>query len=653
MIAATLFSGIGAPEEAMPHWDWRWCAEIEKFPCAVLAQRHPHSVNLGDVSAHDFTERAEAIAKPDVLVFGSPCQSFSVAGQRLGLDDPRGNLALVALGIVDRLKPRWFVFENVPGLMSSSSGSDFGLFLRTVDELGYCCAWSVLDAQFFGVAQRRERVFVVGHLGADWRSPAAVLLEPESVRGHHPPRREARQRVAPTISARTSAGGGLGTDHDINGGLITSHDVSQTLLGKSNSSHRADAESYVAGTVSSKWSKGTGGPAGDECQNFVTHSLRADGFDASEDGTGRGTPLVPVAYSAMPMNSGKDFVVRETEISQPLMAAGPGMGDQGGDYVVQPVAVDLRNGTQDEVAMALQSGGMGDERGRCINAIPHTMVEPIVFRSNASFAETGFDVAGTLNSENQHAVAHTIAFTAKDHGADAVQDLSPTLRAGGSTGSNANAGVMPAVAFDARQSDVLLYGDKTGPLDTDGTSIAVAFDMRGREGGAQFEGPHETANIRAASGGSSKSYVAQAFDITGTGPGTINAANPTDVHTSLRSRAPGHSEGSTTTVVAQAFMENVRGELRVSEQTDSLTGGGGKPGQGYQAALIERNEAWAVRRLTPRECERLQGFPDDFTLITYRGKPAADGPRYKALGNSMAVPVVRWILQRIEHLEGT
>jgi len=172
----------------MPHWQWLWHAEIEKFPSAVMAARHPGSINLGDVTAHDFIERAEAVGRPDVIVFGSPCQSFSVAGKRLGLDDPRGNLALVALGIVKRLAPRWFVFENVPGLLSASQGSDFGIFLRTVDELGYSACWSVLDAQWFGVAQRRERLFLVGHSG-DWRHPAAVLLEPEGVRGDHPPRR--------------------------------------------------------------------------------------------------------------------------------------------------------------------------------------------------------------------------------------------------------------------------------------------------------------------------------------------------------------------------------------------------------------------------------------------------------------------------------
>ena len=153
------------------------------------------------------------------LFSDAPCQSYSIAGKRLGLDDPRGNLALVALGIIDRLKSRWFVFENVPGLLSSAEGRDFGIFLRTVDELGYSGAWASLDAQWFGVAQRRERLFFVGHSG-DWRYPAAVLLEPESLCGHSPPRRQARKDVAPTIAARTKGDGGLGTDFDCDGGLI-------------------------------------------------------------------------------------------------------------------------------------------------------------------------------------------------------------------------------------------------------------------------------------------------------------------------------------------------------------------------------------------------------------------------------------------------
>ena len=422
MIGATLFSGIGAPEQAMPEWPWTWCAEIESFPAAVLAARHPHSINLGDVTAYDFVERAAAIARPDVIVFGSPCQDFSVAGKRLGMAGGRGNLALVALGIIGRFRPSWFVFENVPGLLSNWSGAedgppeagaewesiengDFAAFLGCVDELGYFGAWASLDAQYRGVAQRRERLFFVGHSG-DWRGPAAVLFEPESLCGYHPPRRETGQRPAPTIAARTKGGGGLGTDFDCDGGLIA-------------------------------------------------HALRAEGFDASEDGTGRGTLIVPVQCNGS--NIGTDLP-------------------------------SLRRGN-----------------GHMTGGVP------------------------------------AIAFSCKDHGADAMDDCAPTLRAGTHDKSHANAGVPPA----------------------------VTVALRGREGGGSAEmGGEQATALRASQGGGDKPHV--------------------------------------------------------------LTS--------------------AVRRLTPRECERLQGFPDDYTAISYRGKPAADGPRYKALGNSMAVPVMRMILERIEEV---
>ena len=368
----SMFSGIEAASVAWKPlgWECQWVAEIEKFPSAVLAHHYPDVPNLGDVTKVDW-EYIRATRPVDCIVFGSPCQSFSVAGKRLGLDDPRGNLALYALSVVNRLRPGWFVFENVPGLLSSGGGRDFGAFLGTVGDIGYQCAWRVLDAQHFGLAQRRARVFVVGHLG-DWRRAAAVLFERESLLGNPAPRREAGERVAPTISARPSGGGGLGTDFDCDGGLIPS--VSHCL------------------------NAGGMGRQDYETETLIAHTLRANGHDASEDGTGRGTPPVPMTFD---------------------WQAG------GGDVVV-------------------------------------------AFNSDQS---------------------------AKASSWGEREEQSPTLRAGGQ---------------------------------------------------------------------------------------------------------------------------------------------------------ISLNQATAVRRLTPRECERLQGFPDDYTLIPCRGKPAADGPRYKALGNSMAVPVMAWIGRRID-----
>ncbi|HEY8355174.1 MAG TPA: DNA cytosine methyltransferase, partial [Methylophilaceae bacterium] len=168
-------------------------SEIEKFPAAVLAYHYPKVPNLGDMTRYQ--EWPDDLA-PDLLVGGTPCQSFSVAGLRKGLDDPRGNLMLTFGAIAAKYRPEWLVWENVPGVLSSNGGRDFGTFLGMLAELGYGFAYRVLDAQYFGVAQRRRRVFVVGHLG-DWRRASAVLFERHSLSGHPAPRREAGE-AAPT-----------------------------------------------------------------------------------------------------------------------------------------------------------------------------------------------------------------------------------------------------------------------------------------------------------------------------------------------------------------------------------------------------------------------------------------------------------------------
>ena len=210
-------SGIEAATVAWEPLGWRpsFFSEIDKFPRAVLAAHYPKVPLHGDFT----TIQAGEYDPIDLLVGGTPCQSFSVAGLRGGLADDRGNLALEYLRLAQRLRPKWLVWENVPGVLSSAGGRDFGSILGGLVELGYGFAYRVLDAQFFGVPQRRRRVFVVGYLG-DWRRAAAVLFERHSLQGHSPPRREAGQRAAPTISARTEGGGGLGTDFDFDGGLI-------------------------------------------------------------------------------------------------------------------------------------------------------------------------------------------------------------------------------------------------------------------------------------------------------------------------------------------------------------------------------------------------------------------------------------------------
>jgi DNA (cytosine-5)-methyltransferase 1 len=189
-------AGIEAATVAWHDLGWQPVAfsEIEPFPSAVLAHHYPNVPNLGDMTKFKEWD----IGTIDLLVGGTPCQSFSVAGLRKGLEDPRGNLALTYVGILDKFRPKWFVWENVLGVLSSGSGRDFGSFLGALGQIGYGFAYRVLDAQYFGVAQRRRRVFVVGCLGA-WRSAAEVLFEPHSLSGDNPPSREKRE-VTPTLT---------------------------------------------------------------------------------------------------------------------------------------------------------------------------------------------------------------------------------------------------------------------------------------------------------------------------------------------------------------------------------------------------------------------------------------------------------------------
>ena len=275
-------SGIEAASVAWESLGWTPVAfaEIEKFPSKVLAHHYPGVANLGDMTKfREWDIERDAV---DVLVGGTPCQSFSVAGLRKGLDDPRGNLALTFIAMVDHYRPEWVIWENVPGVLSSSGGRDFGSFLGALGQLRYGFAYRVLDAQYFGVPQRRRRVFVVAHSSGDSRRAAQVLFEPESLRGNH----------------KTSRAQGQGI-----------------------------ADASITGTVSSKWAKGTGGPAGDECYNLVPVMYQHNQTDArlkeesrtsqtvlARWGTGGGnTPLVgqPIALAEntigrQPLNGGND-----------------------------------------------------------------------------------------------------------------------------------------------------------------------------------------------------------------------------------------------------------------------------------------------------------------------------------------------------------
>ncbi len=451
-----------------------WFAEIDPFCSALLAHRHPGVPNLGD-----FTTIKGSCGPIDVLAGGTPCQSFSLAGRRGGLEDARGNLAIEFCRLAGRLRPRWIVWENVPGVLSSNGGRDFGSIIGALAELGYGCAWRVLDAQFLGVPQRRRRVFVVGHLG-DWRRAAAVLLEREGLCRNTPARRKARQGVAALTADGVGASGA--DDNQAQAGHLI-------LFGGNNTSGPIDVATACnahGGSMRMDF----------ETETFcvevtpplmIAHTLRGEAMDASEDGTGRGVPILPVGFSC------------------------------------------------------------------------------------------------------------------KDSGADAMEDAAPTMRAMGHRESHPNAGGQLAVAFRGFGQDGFVPSEIAPP-------------------------------VLASDGG-------------GVGPPVL-----------FESR----------------FARNGRGSPDII--APPLKAQSGTSGRGDGAPLLAM--CVAVRRLTARECERLQGLPDDYTLNpNYRRKLRADeieemapylgisleearrlgatpdGPRYRAIGNSMAVPVMRWIGCRIQMVD--
>lgn len=276
MMFGSVCSGIEAASCAWKPLGWRaaFVSEVEPFPCAVLAHHFPDVPNLGDMTK--FEDWPDATI--DLLVGGTPCQSFSVAGLRKGLDDPRGNLMLTFGAIARRYRPRWLVWENVPGVLSSNGGRDFGTFLGMLGELGYGFAYRVLDAQYFGVAQRRRRVFVVGCLG-DWRAAAAVLFEHHSLSGNPAPRRETRKVVAEIASNGTRAICGAG--NQANAGRLISystklHHTASNGARKFYTEYTAglDARSPPPAIAVSLRGRAGGGTAelGDEVQNCLRAS---------------------------------------------------------------------------------------------------------------------------------------------------------------------------------------------------------------------------------------------------------------------------------------------------------------------------------------------------------------------------------------------
>ena len=496
-------------------WEHAFFSEIAPFPSRVLAHHYPEVPNHGDFT----TIAAEAAADLALLVGGTPCQSFSVAGLRGGMDDHRGNLALEFVRLAARARPRWIVWENVPGVLTSGNGRDLGSFLGALAALGYGFAYRVLDARWFGLAQRRRRVFVVGYLG-DWRRAAAVLAESPRVLGDPPAR------------GSTRAGAAAGVEGGARG-VVSALTVSRG---------GADDNDAQAGHI-------------------VAHTLRGAGFDASEDGTGRGTPLV---------------------VAKTLLAASP------------------RIDAETETFVAYQCHGS--------NAGP----------------------MGTLRKGNGHLtggvpfVTHTARAVQEDNqNGVLVSDKAGTLRANapGTTAVGTLVFVSPVAApltttphadNESQESKLVAYYeaalDDVGFCASRREREVIAFDE------TQITSPENRS--RGLPGEPS--------------PSLAKGARPPTIAFNIypASGQGADLEATTTTTIASGI--NVTALSASTERGTRIVG----PQAG-------------VRRLTPTECERLMGTPDGYTAIP----DAADGPRYAALGNSIAVPVLAWIFKRIAFVD--
>jgi DNA (cytosine-5)-methyltransferase 1 len=564
-------SGIEAASVAWHPLGWEPVAfsEIEPFPSAVLAHHYPSVPNLGDM-----TKFQEWPDEPvDLLVGGTPCQSFSVAGLRKGLEDPRGNLMLTYLAIAQRYRPRWLVWENVPGVLSSNGGRDFGTFLGALGELGYGWAYRVLDAQWFGVAQRRRRVFVVGYLG-DWQRAAKVLFERESVQRNPAPSREAREAVAGTIAAR------FGISRNNHEELAWT----QCFAGS--------RQSDVAATL----------------ETTAHDYSRADNFN----------------MVAQPIGFGAQMSVPQTDIDlmQTLQAKNP-------MAVAQPIPIH-----DQATRHAGKRGNNQDGKG-----------------NGLGIGQPG-DPAPTLTKGDKHAVAQPVAFTRCDNGQDAQVDVTPTMRCGSNYSAHL-AVAQPVYGTDCYNGAIT--GDVAATLGTPGSSVnasgptvmqPVAYAIQGaatRENPASGPDGIGVRSDNCAYTIEARSEVqAVAYGI----DGEQNASE--ELIGTLRSHQSGGYEGAR---VAQP----------VAFEPGSIARNAGPAGESPLAPTLRREMgdnqpavriAMQVRRLTPVECERLQGFPDGYTNIPWRKKAdAPDGPRYKALGNSMAVPCMAWIGKRIAEVD--
>ena len=330
-------------------WDPIGYAEIETFPSAVLSHHYPTVPNLGDITKY---KEWNINGTVELLVGGTPCQAFSVAGLRKGLEDPRGNLTLVYTGILDRFKPKWFVWENVPGVLSSSGGRDFGSFLGAVAELGYGFSYRVLDAQYFGVPQRRRRVFVVGCLG-DWVSASKVLFEPDCLSRDTEESRKTRERTAPDIEK--SVGSNIETFNRQSHSQFGIDPLASTVKARDHKqftdlvvyeTHPADSRVREMGdvcqTVTSRWGTG-GGNVPIALQDISGRDKAQNGRGWNDEGlmyTLDAAATQGVAYSIREDAIAGNFSATPLEVTPALQALRPSVQSHHAQtFIAQQMAV--------------------------------------------------------------------------------------------------------------------------------------------------------------------------------------------------------------------------------------------------------------------------------------------------------------------------
>ncbi len=580
IVVGSVTSGIASCALAVRHagleWRHAFFSEIAAFPSAVLAHHYPEIPNLGD-----FTQITEERAHGISLLMGStPCQSFSVAGLRRGMDDERGALALEFLRLAARARPRWIVWENVDGALSSwtpadppsdlvpgreweaEETSDFGSFLAGLSELGYGWAYRVLDAQHFGLAQRRKRVFVVGYLG-DWRPPCAVLLERARLRGD----------PAPSLTPWEGTSGGAAEGAGGGGGDPTRVVGTLGATGSGGRGHRVGAEEAAAGHIIA-------------------------------------TPLTTRPYADNAAHEGK------------LVTTGPLTASGAGRYHAEAAA----GGALVANALGASIGGADDN-----DAQGNRLV---VAALKATEGKSGPGLDGAMGG---HFVAHAL-------NAKSTQRLDPTVE-------TLVSGTLPSAA----RAHATVQGAEQGLL------VAGTIGTRGDRGG--FDG----------SQGAPESLVVIPFDETQI------------THAENRSRCePGSPSPSLArgarppTIAFNIYPASGQGadlEASPTELSNTIT-------PTALAASTERGTRIVqsgVRRLTVRECERLMGVPVGYTLLPPTAYPptkfdadeveemaaylgisleearavgaTADGPRYAALGNSIAIPCLAWIFKRIDFVD--